>query len=95
MANRFVKDPHEIVKPGQIVKVKVIDVDVKRQRIGLTMRLDDASGTGSRSGDARADANAGAARDPRDRHPPEPKRPPGRDSQFGDAMAIALAKLKK
>ncbi|HEY3153660.1 MAG TPA: Tex family protein, partial [Candidatus Binatia bacterium] len=41
LANKFVKDPHEIVKPGQIVKVKVMDVDVKRQRISLTMRLDD------------------------------------------------------
>jgi transcriptional accessory protein Tex/SPT6 len=36
LANKFVKDPHEVVKPGQIVKV--LDVDVKRQRISLTMR---------------------------------------------------------
>ena len=41
LANRFVKDPHEVVKPGQIVKVKVLEVDEKRQRISLTMRLDD------------------------------------------------------
>lgn len=41
LANRFVKDPHEVVKPGQIVKVKVLDVDQKRQRISLTMRLDE------------------------------------------------------
>jgi protein Tex len=41
LANRFVKDPHEVVKPGQIVKVKVLEVDVKRQRIALTMRLAD------------------------------------------------------
>ena len=38
------KIPHEVVKPGQIVKVKVMDVDVKRQRIALTMRLNDAPG---------------------------------------------------
>jgi uncharacterized protein len=43
MANRFIKDPHEVVKPGQVVKVKVIDVDLKRQRIALTMRLEDAA----------------------------------------------------
>ena len=43
LANKFIKDPHEVVKPGQIVKVKVLDVDVKRQRISLTMRLDDAA----------------------------------------------------
>ena len=44
LSNRFVKDPHEVVKPGQIVKVKVVEVDVKRQRIALSMRLDDAGG---------------------------------------------------
>lgn len=43
LANKFIKDPHEMVKPGQIVKVKVIDVDLKRQRIALTMRLEDAA----------------------------------------------------
>ena len=49
LANKFIKDPHEVVKPGQIVKVKVLDVDVKRQRISLTMRLDDAPGSASSS----------------------------------------------
>ena len=68
LANKFVKDPHEVVKPGQIVKVKVMDVDVKRQRISLTMRLDDAPGTSSRS--------ASVAPGPRDRRPSEPKRAP-------------------
>ena len=47
LANKFIKDPHEVVKPGQIVKVKVLEVDVKRQRISLTMRLDDAAGSAS------------------------------------------------
>jgi uncharacterized protein len=41
LTNRFVKDPHEIVKAGQIVKVKVTEIDVPRKRIALTMRLDD------------------------------------------------------
>lgn len=41
MSTKFIKDPHEVVKAGQVVKVKVLDVDVKRQRIALTMRLDD------------------------------------------------------
>lgn len=45
LANKFVKDPHEVVKPGQIVKVKVLSVDVPRQRISLTMRMDDAAAT--------------------------------------------------
>jgi uncharacterized protein len=41
LSNRFVKDPREVVKAGDVVKVKVMEVDVKRNRIGLTMRLDD------------------------------------------------------
>jgi len=41
LANRFVKDPHEVVKTGNIVKVKVIEVDVERKRIALSMRTDD------------------------------------------------------
>lgn len=41
MADRFVSDPHEVVKSGQVVKVKVLEVDVERQRIGLTLRLND------------------------------------------------------
>ncbi len=41
MSDRFVADPHEVVKSGQVVRVKVVDVDVERQRIGLTLRLND------------------------------------------------------
>jgi protein Tex len=91
MANRFVKDPHEFVKAGQIVKVKVMEVEVKRQRISLTMRLDDAPGAPSRAADARTEAS------PRDRQSPEPKRPLLSDPKPGGAIAMALerAKLKK
>jgi uncharacterized protein len=89
LANKFVKDPHEVVKPGQIVKVKVMDVDVKRQRISLTMRLDDTPGTSSRPGGA-----VPGLRDPR---PSEPKRASEPKPQPGGAIALALerAKLKK
>jgi uncharacterized protein len=91
MANRFVKDPHEFVKPGQIVKVKVMEVDVKRQRISLTMRLDDAPQASSRAADARRETSQ------RDRQSLEPKRAPVREPQPGGAIAMALerAKLKK
>jgi protein Tex len=98
LANKFVRDPHEVVRPGQIVKVKVMEVDEKRQRISLTMRLDDAPGSGLRSSDTRAEANADAARNPRDRLPPEPKRASARvEPKPGGAIALALerAKLKK
>ncbi|MBB4348478.1 MULTISPECIES: Tex family protein [Rhizobiaceae] len=40
LADKFVKDPHEVVKAGDVVKVRVVEVDVKRKRIGLTMRKD-------------------------------------------------------
>ncbi|GAA0627792.1 Tex family protein [Streptomyces crystallinus] len=47
LSDKFVKDPREVVKPGDIVKVKVLDVDVPRKRVSLTLRLtDDASGGG-------------------------------------------------
>jgi len=41
MSDRFVSDPHEVVRSGQVVRVKVLDVDVERQRIGLSLRLND------------------------------------------------------
>ncbi|MFB7738665.1 Tex family protein [Streptomyces sp. NPDC056112] len=41
MSKQFVKDPRDVVKPGDIVKVKVLDVDIPRKRISLTLRLDD------------------------------------------------------
>ncbi len=43
LSNSFVKDPHTIVKTGQVVKVKVLEVDEKRKRIALTMRLTDVA----------------------------------------------------
>ncbi|MGI4814766.1 MAG: Tex family protein [Janthinobacterium lividum] len=55
MSKRFIKDPHEIVKAGEVVKVKVLEVDQKRQRVALTMRLDDEPGVagGAPSTDGR------------------------------------------
>ncbi len=97
LANRFVKDPHEVVKPGQIVKVKVIEVDLKRQRIALTMRLDDVHGAGSNRGGAGRDRqSADPARAQAGGRRSEPR--PGRDNreaQPASAMALAFAKLKK
>ncbi|MEW2501231.1 Tex family protein [Amycolatopsis sp. NPDC047767] len=47
LSKNFVKDPRDVVKPGDIVKVKVLDVDVPRKRISLTLRLDDEPGASS------------------------------------------------
>ena len=91
LANKFVKDPHEVVKPGQIVKVKVLEVDVKRQRISLTMRLDDAPGGVSASGRAPAEVSANPSQSQRDRRPPTPPRAPERQPQPAGTMAMAMA----
>lgn len=60
LANRFIKDPHTVVKPGDIVKVKVLEVDLKRKRISLTMRLEEPAqqqqaGAGPRAKQDRPD----------------------------------------
>jgi protein Tex len=55
MSDKFVKDPHQIVKTGEVVKVKVMDVDVKRNRISLTMRLDDEPGRAGKSASNKRD----------------------------------------
>jgi len=91
LANKFIKDPHEVVKPGQIVKVKVLDVDVKRQRISLTMRIDDAPCSASASSRAPVEASSEIARKPHDRRPPAPQLVPDRQPQPAGTMAMALA----
>ncbi|EPA3164306.1 Tex family protein [Yersinia enterocolitica] len=69
LADKFVDDPHKVVKAGDIVKVKVMEVDLQRKRIALSMRLDEQPGeSGSRRGNGgenRANAkndNRGASR---------------------------------
>ncbi|MGY1934545.1 MULTISPECIES: Tex family protein [Nocardia] len=59
MSHNFVKDPREVVKSGDVVKVKVLEVDVARQRIGLTLRLDDEPGTPAKGGDNRQRGQGG------------------------------------
>ncbi|OZG74298.1 RNA-binding transcriptional accessory protein [Hahella sp. CCB-MM4] len=54
LSNKFVKDPREVVKTGDIVKVKVMEVDIPRKRIGLSMRLDDELPAASDNGAAKA-----------------------------------------
>ncbi|WP_414445416.1 Tex family protein [Burkholderia sp. 22PA0106] len=92
MSTKFIKDPHEVVKAGQVVKVKVLDVDVKRQRIALTMRLNDEPGvatSGSRGGASSGDRNGQRGGGAGGR----PQR--SRDAEPAGAMATAFAKLKR
>lgn len=100
LSNRFVKDPHEVVKPGQIVKVKVLEVDLKRQRIALTMRLDDVPGAVQQWGGVKqASTGSDRARPNPDKRKPDSRHPGtqsgSRDAQPASAMALAFAKLKK
>jgi protein Tex len=87
LSNTFVKDPHSVVKAGQIVKVKVLEVDLQRQRIALTMRMGDEPTQGKRHDSAPASRGA----QPQARPQPRSSGP----APSGNAMAAAFAKLKK
>jgi uncharacterized protein len=70
MSNRFVKDPRDVVKPGDVVRVRVLGVDVARKRVSLTLRLDEpAEGRGGREGreGQRRPRQPGAGQDRQDR----------------------------
>lgn len=67
MSKNFVKDPRDVVKPGDIVRVKVLDVDIPRKRISLTLRLDDEHGKGAAGGGGeRRGGGSGGGRAPRE-----------------------------
>ncbi|WP_324062924.1 Tex family protein [Aeromonas caviae] len=88
LTDRFVKDPREVVKAGDIVRVKVLEVDVPRKRISLTMRLDEKAGQPARKPtEPRHTGNARPKQAPRQSAPTE--------GAMGNAFAAALSKLKK
>ena len=95
LSTKFVKDPREVVKAGDVVKVKVLEVDIPRKRIALTMRLDDPVGEAAAGG-----MNAGARRDergPRRDAPPRgagPK-PGSAPVPANNALADAFAKARR
>jgi len=62
MSHNFVKDPREVVKSGDVVKVKVMEVDLPRQRIGLSLRLDDEPGAAKQDGQGGGQRAAGGQR---------------------------------
>jgi uncharacterized protein len=94
MSDRFVSDPHEVVRSGQVVRVKVLDVDVDRQRIGLTLRLNDTPQQGK---NGRAERGAAPRRDAANAHPGQRRNPKRANSSgarppkpAGGSMAQAL-----
>ena len=88
MSKTFIKDPREVVKSGDIVKVKVLEVEVARKRIALTLRLDDETGRKSErpaQGKPRDNSNAKTSAAPR-----KPQEPSG-----GGALAEALRRASE
>ena len=85
LSNHFVKDPHEVVKAGQVVKVKVLEVDLARQRIALSMRMSDEPSQ-KRPDSAPTGRGAPLNRQQARHNTPAPS---------GNTMAAAFAKLKR
>jgi uncharacterized protein len=84
MSKTFVKDPRQVVKPGDIVRVKVLDVDMARKRIALTLRLDDEVGPRTDRAGTAPPRNDGL-------RPPSRSAAPARhEEQGGGALADAL-----
>lgn len=89
LSNKFVNDAREVVKTGDIVKVKVLEVDLARQRISLTMKLDATVARPARDGVPRENRYEGPARG-------QTQQPRRRDEPAApSAMAAAFAKLKR
>jgi len=92
LANRFVKDPHEVVKPGDLVKVKVLEVDIKRQRIALTMKMD-VQPAPARKDEPRQERSSRRDEHRRDeRSRPAPAASPAADGALAAAFAKAMKK---
>jgi len=99
LANKFVEDPHTVVKTGDIVKVKVMEVDLQRKRIALTMRLDEQPGEAParRSGPATPVASKGREAPAKRSNAPAARSGGGGsagNSAMSDALAAALGKKR-
>ncbi|MGQ3891611.1 Tex family protein [Legionella sp. CNM-4043-24] len=101
MTNRFISDPHTLVKAGDIVTVKVVEVDKERRRIGLSMRLDTEKAPVVQQKKTTKPAPSAKAAPikkamPHSRKPEQDKKPAvAKKGVFNTAMADALAKLKR
>jgi uncharacterized protein len=85
LADRFIKDAHEVVKAGDVVKVRVVEVDIKRKRIGLSMRKDGGAPPERRGGDAQSRGPARGHDKPRPAAAPQKSQ-----GAFGAALAEAM-----
>lgn len=93
MTDKFISDPRDVVKAGDIVKVKVMEVDVPRKRISFTMRLDDTpAAPGANKNPARAKGKGKPQPSPRKGGQ---KQPQSGNAAMGNAFADAFAKAKQ
>ena len=100
LTNKFVSDPHEVVKAGEVVKVKVTEVDPQRKRISLTMRLDEATPQVNHQPSeksSKAQHNDKGTKQPQQNRSKARAHQPKVDNNaaMGNAFADAFAKLKK
>jgi uncharacterized protein len=94
LTEKFVSDPHTIVKAGDVVKVKVMEIDVERKRIALSMRLDEKVGEKSASRPSPSTGGKSYTGNNKAQNRPKQKAQPA-NAAMGNAFADALAKLKK
>lgn len=87
LADKFVSDPHQVVKAGDIVKVKVLEVDQARKRIALTMRMDEQAAARTEQPN-----KANTAKSPKQHNKTAVE---NNNAAMGNAFAAALAKMKK
>ncbi len=92
LSDTFVSDPREVVKAGDIVKVKVMEVDVQRKRIALSMRLNDKPGEDNRP---QRQSNKPQQRNERSQAPRQQRNNDVGGGAMGGAFAAAFAKAKK
>jgi len=101
LSDKFVKDPREVVKTGELVKVKVVEVDLQRKRIALSCRFDSDVKVGNGKGDKAQPQRPAGARKPQQKpqhqrqHKNQNQSQGKNRSQPLGAMAEAFAKLKK
>lgn len=96
LTDRFIKDPREVVKAGDIVRVKVLEVDVPRGRISLTMRMDEQAGERKPRGEDRRASGARSGNGPRERHQGSARREDKpQNGALGNAFAAAFANARK
>ena len=89
LSDKFVEDPHQVVKTGDVVKVKVLEVDVARRRIALTMRLDESAVKNDGKSDRTLSAKSRSDNARQDRSNPRV------NNAMGNAFADALKNWKK